>query len=395
MKYTYDFDSVIDRRGTGAIKCDCLNEFFGNNDLLPLWIADMDFACCHHITDAIVKRMESHPIYGYTAPFAGFWQSIIDWQRERNGFEIARDEICFIPGIVTGFGLALNFFTRPGDKVVIQEPVYHPFRRLIEGNGRVVVNNALLEVNDFYEMDFVNLEQIFTNDKPRMMVLCNPHNPIGIAWEPAVLRRLAALARKHNVIVFSDEIHGDLVLPGYPHHTFATVSDDAAAVALTFGAPSKTFNIAGIKSSWCVVKNPELREPFFNWLDANELDSPNFVSMIATEAAYRHGGEWLDQCLDYIEGNIDYVKDFCDTHIPGIKVVKPHASFLVWLDCRGLGICHESTIDLFVKKAGLALNDGSMFGEAGKCHLRLNVASPRSVIEEAMRRLKDAVETLK
>lgn len=396
MKQTYDFDTVIDRSGTHAVKQDRLTEYFGRDDLLPLWVADMDFAVCPAITQALSSRINNHPIYGYTCPVDSYWQAIIDWQRSRNGFEFTPDEACFIPGIVPGFGLALNSFTRPGDKVLIQEPVYHPFRRLTEGNGRKIVVNELLEDgNGFYKMDIVNLEQTIENEKPALMVLCNPHNPIGITWSVEDMREVARIARKHGVVVISDEIHGDLVFKGNRHVPFATVSDDAAAVSVTFGAPSKTFNIAGIVSSWCVIKNPELRTPFFTWLETNELNSPNFLSMTATEAAYRHGGEWLDQCLAYIEGNIDFVIDYCNKHIPAIKPVKPQASYLVWLDCRRLGLEHEQVVDLFTNKARLALNEGSMFGVAGRCFMRFNVASPRSVIEKALERLCEAVKVLK
>lgn len=389
----YNFDEVIDRHGTQCKKIEVLKQDYGRDDLLPLWIADMDFAVCPEITDALVHRLQSHPVYGYTCAYDGYWQSIIDWQRERNGFEFARDEVTFVAGIVTGVGLAINFFTKPGDKIVIQPPVYYPFKDVIANNGRVVVNNDLIPTADnFYRMDLDGLERIFREEHPRMMIVCNPHNPVGIAWEPEVLREVARLARKHDVIVFSDEIFGDLMLYGHKHTAMATVSDDAAAVTVTCGAPSKTFNIAGLKSSWCVVKNPELRNPFFKWIETNELCNANLVSIIATEAAYRHGGQWLEECLHYIEGNVDFVHDYCRDHIPGIEVVKPQASFLVWLDCRGLGLSHEEVVDLFINKARLAMNEGSMFGEAGRCHMRFNMGSPRSVLEQAMRQLEAAVK---
>ena len=227
-----------------------------------------------------------------------------------------------------------------------------------------------------------------------MMVLCNPHNPIGIAWEADVLRQVAALARKYGVVVFSDEIHGDLTLTGHRHTSFLTVSDDARAVGVVMGAPSKTFNIAGIVSSWCVIKNPDLRKPFFHHLEVNEQCSPNFLSMTATRAAYRHGSEWLTQCLEYIEGNIDAVVDYCREHIPGIVAIKPQASFLVWLDCTGLGLGHDGLIDLFVNQARIGLNDGAMFGKAGNGFMRLNVAVPRSVLMQGMQQLADAVKQL-
>lgn len=391
----YDFDLCIDRHGTQCKKIEVLKQEYGRDDLLPLWIADMDFAVCPEITEALVRRLQDHPVYGYTCTYDAYWQSIIDWQRQRNGFKFEREEVTFVAGIVTGFGLAVNHFTKPGDKIVIQEPVYHPFKDVITGNGRVKVNNALVETDDhLYRMNLEELKCIFEQEKPAMMVVCNPHNPAGIAWSPEVLRQVASLARKHNVIVFSDEIFGDLMLYGHKHTPMATVSDDAAAVTVTCGAPSKTFNIAGIKSSWCVVKNPELRKPFFEWIEVNELCNANLVAIIATEAAYKYGAEWLEQCLRYIEGNVDYVEQYCREHIPGIVAVKPQASFLVWLDCRGLSLTHDQVVELFRDKARLGVNEGSMFGADGACHVRFNVGSPRSVIEQAMRQLEAAVKGL-
>ncbi|MBQ0115909.1 MAG: pyridoxal phosphate-dependent aminotransferase [Bacteroidales bacterium] len=392
----FDFDQIIERRGSHAIKQDCLMEEFGREDLLPLWIADMDFAVCPEITRVLTERIASHPIYGYAEQHASYWQSIIDWQARRNNFHFTADEVRYIPGIVTGFGFALNHFTKPGDKVVIQEPVYHPFRRLTEGNGRTIVNNALIETDDgMYRMDFDGLEKIFATEAPVMMVLCNPHNPVGISWSAETLREVARLSKKYNVVVFSDEIHSDLMLYGHKHTTFATVSDDAAEVAVTFGAPSKTFNIAGFKSSWCVIQNPKLRDPFFNWLDVNEFNSSNFVSIIAAEVAYNQGEEWLAQCIKYLEGNIDFMAQYCDRNIPGIRVIKPQASFLVWLDCSKLGLQHEELANMMVNEARLALNDGAMFGTAGLQHFRVNAGEPRAVIAEAMKRLEQAVLKLK
>ena len=392
----YNFDQCIDRHGTQCKKIEILKQDYGRDDLLPLWIADMDFAVCPEITEALVHRFADHPIYGYTCLYDDYWQSIIDWQRERNGFEFTREEVTFVAGIVTGFGLAVNFFTQPGDKIVIQQPVYYPFKDVIEGNGRIAINNALIPTEDNYaRMNLEELERIFEQEKPRMMVVCNPHNPIGIAWPPEVLRQVAHLAHKHNVIIFSDEIFGDLMLYGHKHTPMATVSDEAAAMTVTCGAPSKTFNIAGLKSSWCVVKNPTLREPFFKWIELNEFCNANFTSIIAAETAYRNGKQWLEECLHYIEGNVDYVEQYCREHIPGIVAIKPQAGFLVWLDCTGLGISHEEVVSLFRDKAGLAMNEGSMFGEAGRCHMRFNMGSPRCIIEQAMQQLEAAVKTLK
>lgn len=391
----YDFEKCIDRHGTQCKKIEVLKQEYGRDDLLPLWIADMDFAVCPDITEALVRRLADHPIYGYTCLYDEYWQSIIDWQRERNGFEFSKDEVTFVAGIVTGFGLAVNHFTSPGDKIVIQEPVYYPFKDVIARNGRVVVNNALVPAGDsYYGMDLEGLERIMREEHPRMMVVCNPHNPVGIAWEPDVLRQVAHLAYKYDVIVFSDEIFGDLMLYGHKHTPMATVSDEAAAVTVTCGAPSKTFNIAGLKSSWCVVKNPELRKSFFEWIEVNELCNANFPAIIATEAAYRHGRQWLEECLHYIEGNIDYVEQYCREHIAGIRVIKPQAGFLAWFDCTGLGLTHEDVISLFRDKACLGVNEGSMFGEAGRCHMRVNMGSPRSVLVQAMHQLEAAVKSL-
>lgn len=391
----YNFDQCIDRRGTQCKKIEVLKQDYGRDDLLPLWIADMDFAVCPEITEALVHRLGDHPIYGYTCLYDGYWQSIIDWQRERNGFEFTQEEVTFVAGIVTGFGLAVNFFTQPGDIIVIQQPVYYPFKDVIEGNGRVCINNALLPTPDgLYRMNLEELERIMREEKPKMMVVCNPHNPGGITWEPEILREVARMARENDVIVFSDEIFGDLTLFGHRHTPMATVSEDAAAVTVTCGAPSKTFNIAGLKSSWCVVKSPELREPFFKWIEINELCNANLVSIIATEAAYRNGHQWLEECLHYIEGNVELVIQYCREHIPGIVAVKPEAGFLLWLDCTGLGLSHDEVVSLFRDKAGLAMNEGSMFGEAGKCHMRFNMGSPRSVILQAMQQLEAAVNSL-
>lgn len=387
----YDFDSVIDRHGTGAIKVDALQQLFGRADITPLWIADMDFPVCPDIVEALRKRFD-HPVYGYGCPSDSYWQSIIDWLDNRHGFKVSREELLFVSGVVCGLAYAVNYFTSKGDGIIIQPPVYHPFKMVIEGNGRRVLANPLIETPDgFYRMDLEGLERIMAEEHPRMMVLCNPHNPIGIQWDAGTLRCVARLARKYGVIVVSDEIHGDLMLYGREHYPFATVSDDAAAVAVTLGAPSKTFNIPGVVSSWIIVKNPELRTGFYQWMESNHFCEPTFAAVVATEAAYRHGEPWLEQLLDYIEGNIAAVEEALAVE-PRIKAVRPQASFLVWLDCRGLGLSHDELIDLFVNKARMALNDGTMFGAEGDGFMRLNVASPRSVVLDSISRLLSSVK---
>ena len=386
----FDFDSIIDRHGTGAIKVDGLTEFFGRDDLQGMWIADMDFCVAPKIQEILVNRMR-HLIYGYNVVPEEYWKSITDWLMRRHGWSVDRKDMTYIPGVVKGIGYAVNYFTEKNDKIVIQPPVYHPFKMVIEGNGRPLVNNPLIPVDNGYRMDLEGLERIFRDEHPRMMILCNPHNPVGIQWDKDTLRRVASLAFRYNVIVVSDEIHGDLMLEGRPHYPFASVSDEAAKVAVTLGAPSKTFNIAGLVSSWCVIKDEALREGFFRWLQVNEFDAPTFVAIYGTIAAYNYGEEWLDEMLGYIEGNLDEVEKVLAEELPEIKMIRPEASFLVWLDCRNLGLSHSQLIDLFVNKAHLALNDGVMFGEQGAGFMRLNVGCPRHVLRESVMSLAEAL----
>ena len=386
----YDFDKVIERRGTGAVKYDGLSELFGDADLTPLWVADMDFEVCPCITDALHQRF-SHHIFGYPRTPESYWPAVIDWLRRRHGLEVAAEELAFVPGVVRGIAYALNFFTRPGDVVVIQPPVYHPFRIVTEGNGRRVVENPLVEMPDgMYRMDLDGLEKIFAEERPAMMILCNPHNPVGIQWDAETLRHVASLARRYGVKVISDEIHGDLMLYGARHIPFCSVSDDAAAVSITFGAPSKTFNIPGLVSSWMIVHNPELRKEFYDWMAVNEFSAPIFTATVATEAAYRNGEEWMTELLEYLQGNIDAVIDFVERSMPGVRAVRPQASFLVWLDFRGLGLSHDELLERMLKKARLALNDGAMFGHQGTGFMRLNVAKPRVELLKDMARMAQA-----
>lgn len=389
----YNFDKIIDRQGTGSMMTDCLTRVFGRDDLCPLWIADMDFEVCPAISEALEKRT-SHHIYGYSEAPESYWNSIISWIKRRHNWDVAREELTFVNGVVRGYAYALNFFTQEGDTVVIQQPVYPPFRNVAVGNHRRVVSNDLIRKGDSYEMDFVGLENIFATEKPKLMVLCNPHNPIGICWDKATLQEVARLARKYNVLVVSDEIHSDLGLFGHHYTPFASVSEDSTMVSICFGAPSKTFNIPGVSSSWCVVKNPELRTPFFKWLQVNEFSVPTWFATVATEAAYTKGEEWLEELIPYIEDNIRTVEEYCTNNLPGVRTIRPQASFLIWLDCSGLGLEHDKLIDLFVNKAHLALNDGESFGNGGKAHMRLNVANSRKLLLDALEQLKTAISQL-
>jgi len=301
--HNYNFDQIIDRKGSGDIKHDALKPRWGRDDLLPLWVADMDFATPPFIVDALRKRLE-HPIFGYTTTPNELWQSIIDWQQRQHQWQVQREWLTYIPGIVKGIGFVINVFTHLGEKVIIQPPVYHPFRLTPLANGREVVFNPLKRnAEGYYEMDFDNLEAI-CDEQCKVFVLCNPHNPAGQTWSKETLQRLADFCYEHNIIVISDEIHADMALFGNRHTPFATVSERAADLSITFGAPSKTFNIAGIVSSFAVVPNAQLRTKFFRWLSANELDEPTIFAPIATIAAFTQGDEWRKQMLKYIEGNV-------------------------------------------------------------------------------------------
>lgn len=387
---TYSFDKIVDRRSSGDLKHGVLQERYGRSDLLPLWVADMDFETPPFITEALRQRLD-HSLFGYTVVPEELWDVIIQWTLEHHGWQVQREWLTYIPGIVKGIGMAINVFSEEGDKVIIQPPVYHPFRLTPQGNGRKVVYNPLRELPDgSYDMDFEQLEQV-TDEHCKILILSNPHNPAGICWKENTLRRLAHFCYEHHILVLSDEIHSDMALFGNRHIPFATVSDEAAACSITFAAPSKTFNIAGIVSSYAIVPNPTLRRRFYSWLEANELNDPPLFSPIATIAAYSQGESWRKQMLAYIEENIRFVEEYCQQHLPKIKPWRPEASFLVWLDCRPLGLQHDELIDLFVNRAHLALNDGAMFGPGGEGFMRLNVGTPRSILLQALLQLEQAI----
>lgn len=386
----YDFDKIVDRTGSGDLKHEVLAERYGRADLLPLWVADMDFETPEFITDALRRRLE-HSLFGYTVEPKDYWATVQKWIKDHHGWDVKREWLSYIPGIVKGIGMVINVFTKPDEKVIIQPPVYHPFRLTPEGNGREVVYNPLKENSDgSYSMDFDNLEEV-ADDKCKVLILSNPHNPAGIVWDKDTLARLAEFCYDHNILVISDEIHCDMALWGNTHVPFATASDKAAQCSITFGAPSKTFNIAGIVSSYSIIPNDEIRNRFYTWLAANELNEAPMFSPIATIAAFKNGEQWRKAMLHYVEQNIIFMEEYCKTHLPKIKPLRPEASFLVWLDCRALGLNHEQLIDLFVNKAHLALNDGEMFGKGGAGFMRVNVGTPRAILTKALEQLTKAV----
>lgn len=387
----YNFDEVIDRSGTSAIKLDGLQEIWGRTDLIPLWVADMDFATAPFVTEAIRNRCEN-PILGYTSKPDSYYHAIMKWNKTRYGLDVEKEMILFVPGIVPGLGMALNTFTSPGDKVMIQPPVYGPFEWLNTRNDRILVTNPLKLVDGMYRMDMEAFREQVKGCK--VFILCNPHNPGGVVWTEEELNEVAEICHEEGVLVFSDEIHADLTLPPHKHCPFVSISKKARMNCVTFMSPSKAFNMPGLTASHALVFNSKLRRKFHAFLESCEFDLGHVFAFLAVEAAYSHGTEWLDQCLAYIQGNIDYVDAFIREHAPKIKVMRPQASFLVWLDCREMGLTQEALNDFFVDKAHLALNDGSFFGKEGQGFMRLNVASPRSVLEQAMKQLAEAYKVI-
>lgn len=383
-----DFDELIERRGTNSVKWDGVKNVWGRDDLLPMWVADMDFRTPPFVMDALRKRLE-HEVLGYTFPCEEWHTSICSWLSRRHDWQIDREMLSFVPGIVRGQAFALQCFTNPGDKVLVMTPVYHPFFLVTERMGRKVVYSPLDLRDGQYHVDF----ERFRKDVQgcRALILCNPHNPGGRVWTVEELRRIADICKESGTLVISDEIHADLTLPPYKHHPFATVSEAAAQNSLTFMAPSKAFNMPGLGSSYAIVVDEDLRRRFHTFMEAGEFGEGHLLAYIGTAAAYMHGEEWLVQLLDYIQGNIDFTENYLKEHIPGIGMIRPQASYLIYLDCRALGLSQEELNRLFVEKAHLALNDGTMFGKPGEGFMRLNIGCPRSVLEQALGQLREAV----
>ncbi|MCD8181850.1 MAG: pyridoxal phosphate-dependent aminotransferase [Bacteroides sp.] len=384
----YNFDEVIERRGTDSVKWDGVKNVWGRDDLLPMWVADMDFRTPPFVINALRERLE-HEVLGYTFACEEWYTSICSWLHRRHQWDITREMLTFVPGIVRGQAFALQCFTRPGDKVMVMTPVYHHFFLVTERLGREVVYSPLELKEGKYQIDFHRFAQDIRGCKA--LILCNPHNPGGRVWTVEELRRIADICQENNVLVISDEIHADLTLPPYKHHPFATVSDAAAQVSLTFMAPSKAFNMPGLGSSYAITVNEDIRHRFQTFMEAGEFSEGHLLAYIGAAAAYTHGEKWLTQMLDYIKGNINFTENFLKEHVPGIGMIRPQASYLIFLDCRALGLTQEKLNELFTDKTHLALNDGTMFGQPGEGFMRLNIGCPRSVLEKALRQLAAAL----
>lgn len=386
----YDFDKIVNRCGTDALKVNVLKERFGREDLIPLWVADMDFLSPPQITEAIIERAK-HGVFGYSCASQGYYNSIINWLKNYHGWKIEQDWISFIPGIVKGIAFVIDCFTDKSDKVIIQPPVYHPFRIVPTMHHRTVVDNPLILSAGQYIMDLDNLRKII-DPSCKILILCNPHNPGGRVWTKQELIDIAEICYENKILVISDEIHSDIAFQGHKHIPFASVSEKAAQNSITFMAPSKTFNIAGIVSSFSVIPNKELREKFYNFLESSELSEGHIFAYLAAQVAYEKCEDWLKEAKEYIWGNICFVNEYLKNNIPQIEAIIPQASFLVWLDCRKLGLKQPELESLFINDAKLALNTGTMFGQGGEGFMRMNVGSPRSIIEKALNNLKKALE---
>lgn len=397
MNMKYDFDTVYDRQDTHCVKYDKLDELYGFHNLLPMWVADMDFATPDFIVDAVRRRCE-HPIFGYTCRGENWSDAIVRWQKNRYGWNVQSEWLNFVPGIVPGIAFCIHCFTSPGDKVLIQTPVYHPYINVPQNNGRkVVMSDLLLPTADEttpsvssarMHVDWDQFEQDI--DGCRLFLLCHPHNPGGRVWGREELSRMADICAHKGVLVISDEIHADLTFPGHTHIPFASVSDVAAQNSVTLASPSKAFNMPGLTSSYSIIINPEIRERFRVFMENSELNLGHLFAYDTVDEAYSHGTEWLVQCLAYIQGNMDYLEQTLREEMPLIGMIRPQASYLVFLDCRRLNLTQENLNRLFIEEAQLALNDGAMFGKAGEGFMRFNVASPRRVVTEALQRLKKA-----
>jgi len=383
----YNFDKIIDRRGSDALKVEALKTRWGREDLIPMWVADMDFRTPPYIIDAIRKRCDAG-ILGYTSVPENWSESIINWLKTRYNWDISKDILTFSPGIVQGLAFAIKCFTKQKDKIMVMSPVYHLFFLVSEHNNREVVYSSLKIENGSIEIDF---EKFRTDIKGcNVLILCNPHNPGGRVWTRDELKQIAEICYDHHILVFSDEIHADLTFPENKHIPFATVSEKARNNSIVFMSPSKAFNMPGLLSSYILIPNQEINKLFKKYMTASEHDSGHMFAYTCTAAAYSNGTEWLDQVIDYIKGNINYLFARLSEKMPMIKPIRPEASYLVFLDCRDLGLEQKELVKFFVDGAHLALNDGAMFGKEGNGFMRMNVACPRVILEKALDQLEKA-----
>ncbi|GCB37039.1 MalY/PatB family protein [Bacteroides faecalis] len=382
----YNFDEIIDRKGTNSLKWDAVEGRWGRNDLIPMWVADMDFRTAPFVVEALRERLE-HEVLGYTFACKEWAESIINWLKERHGWTIREEMLTFTPGIVRGLAFAIQCFTEKGDKVMVMPPVYHPFFLVSQKNEREVVYSPLILKDGQYHIDFDRFRKDVQGCK--LLILSNPHNPGGRVWTKEELSQIADICYDNGTLVISDEIHADLTLPPFKHPTFALISEKARMNSLVFMSPSKAFNMPGLASSYVIIENEEILHRFRNFMEASEFNEGHLFAYLSVAAAYSHGTEWLDQVIAYIKGNIDFTESYLKENIPAIKMIRPQASYLIFLDCRELGLTQNDLNQLFVEDAHLALNTGTTFGKEGEGFMRLNVACPRATLVQALEQLKE------
>lgn len=386
----YNFDKIIDHKGRNGIKHNLYEPFFGSNDLLPMWVADMDFETPDFIMDAIIKRASTYPVLGYFHHADEFYDLFIGWMKKRHQWEIKREWISFSPGLVTGLAMIVQAFTQPGDKVIVQPPVYNPFFSVIKDQGRILLENPLVIEEGRYKMDYEDLEQKL-KDGAKMIILCSPHNPVARCWTQEELRRLGELCLRYNCLVVSDEIHSDLIMPGHTHTPMAKLSSEIAKNTITCISPGKTFNIAGLSTSNIVIPDPELFKKYESRLEQMHLQSGNVFGDEALIAAYTHGEEWLKELLAYLDENVRFAKEYLKNNLPLLKMYDHEATYLLWLDFRAYQLSREELNHRMVSKGKLALNEGALYGNEGSGFLRMNLACPKATVEEALKRIVYAI----
>jgi cystathionine beta-lyase len=385
---TYSFDEPINRKGTDCVKVDALGPWFGNPELMPFWVADMDFASPPFIVEAINRRA-NHPVYGYPFRPERLNQHIINWLYKRHGWKIQASQICFSPGVVPGLSFAVQCFTSPGDSIIVQPPVYFPFFEIVEKNGRKLVYNPLKLIDSRLEMDFEDMEEKLKAGA-KMLIISSPHNPGGTVWRRNELEKLAELCVHYKCMILSDEIHCDLVFAPHKHIPLASISKDIADQTISFIAPSKTFNVSGLSTAFVIISNEVNRKKYNEALETMHLMIGNIFGHVAAEAAYSLGHEWLDDLMNYLKLNVERIMEFFSTEFPLIVALRPESTFLIWLDCRKLQYSDEELQHFFRENAGIALNDGIMFGLGGSGFMRLNFGCPLSVLNEGLEKLKYA-----
>lgn len=390
MERNLDFDTIIDRRHTNCLKYDFAKRMGLPEDVLPLWIADMDFKTSSYVQDALSGLVE-HGIFGYSDGQEAYFEAVRSWMQKHYGWAVSRRWLVKTPGVVFALGMAVKAFTKPGDKILIQLPVYYPFREVIEDNGRIAVSNTLRYGDDHrYHIDFDDFEKRIINENIKLFFLCNPHNPVGRVWTEEELIRMGDICYKYHVIVVSDEIHADFVFHGR-HQVFVNLKKNYEENTITCTAPSKTFNLAALQIANIFIPNPQLKRTFRKQIAASGYSQPNAMGLAACEAAYRYGEEWYQAMYRYVGDNIAFAKQYVADNLPGVTMVEHEGTYLIWLDFRDTGFSVEQLEHLIIRKAKLWLDSGKMFGDSGGGFQRINVACPRSVLKEALSRIKDAL----